>query len=144
MRRALAGILCSCALGAVASQAQDSVPAETLRHLKSATVFITVEIGGDKRSGSGFLFERQGDAGYIVTNAHVVAVDVPVARLIQVIFDGATPDERSAPATRGGEKLREYGVLQEKPVIEHLLPLPRGRALLLNTSRGGLLVELPE
>jgi hypothetical protein len=88
MRLALVGVLFGCAVSTATSHAQDFIPPETLRQRKNVTVFITVEIGG--------------------------------------------------------ERLREYGVLPEKPLIEHLLPLPQGRALLLNTSRGGLLVELPE
>jgi predicted Zn finger-like uncharacterized protein len=53
-----------------ATRGQLSVQA--LKDIKGATVFIKVEAGRLSCAGSGFLVKLDGDAGYIITNHHVV------------------------------------------------------------------------
>ena len=53
--------------------AQESIPADVLQKVKSASVFIKVTLGPLESSGSGFVVNTDGDSVLIVTNAHVVA-----------------------------------------------------------------------
>src|SRR5260370_34840330 len=49
-----------------------SIPSELLENVKAATVFVKVENKEFQASGSGFLLKVQGNAAYVVTNAHVI------------------------------------------------------------------------
>lgn len=53
-----------------------ALPAATLQDIKNATVFIKVQNGGAAQSGSGFLMSVNGGTGYVVTNHHVVNVEM--------------------------------------------------------------------
>lgn len=48
------------------------IPLGTLQALKAATVYVKVRLGAERASGSGFLVQSRGGAGFIVTNHHVV------------------------------------------------------------------------
>jgi S1-C subfamily serine protease len=52
--------------------ADESLPVETAKHLKEATVYVKVSIGPLTLSGSGFVIQSSGDSALIVTNRHVV------------------------------------------------------------------------
>src|SRR5579872_4406562 len=58
---------------ATITRADDSLPADTVRHLKDATVYVKTEIGPLKMTGSGFVIQVTGDSALIVTNHHVIA-----------------------------------------------------------------------
>jgi V8-like Glu-specific endopeptidase len=118
--------LCLALLLAVPAVASDDALASgTLGALKDATVYVKVEKGDDRASGSGFLVRSSGDTGYVVTNHHVVTlthkvqnvsrahvtrngrilrVAPPVERIeeveidnptVTVVFSSGTRDERS-------------------------------------------------
>ena len=46
--------------------------ADTLAHVKAATVFITVTTNEYLATGSGFVMRTEGDTAWIVTNQHVI------------------------------------------------------------------------
>jgi S1-C subfamily serine protease len=54
------------------ARADGSLPPETMRRLKDATVYVKVAIGPVTLSGSGFAIQSSGDSALIVTNQHVV------------------------------------------------------------------------
>jgi S1-C subfamily serine protease len=58
--------------------AGEGIPAKSLDELKAATVFVKVEAGPLKGSGSGFLMRAEGDGGFVVTNDHVVHPEVEI------------------------------------------------------------------
>lgn len=58
--------------GALVARGDDSLPAETVKRLKDATVYVKTEIGPLKMTGSGFVIQTTGDSALIVTNQHVV------------------------------------------------------------------------
>ncbi len=76
MRRPL--LACAfAALFATAAEAQQALPAEQLRKIKAATVFVKVSVGDLAGSGSGFVVQATKDYGLIVTNQHVVEPPTP-------------------------------------------------------------------
>src|SRR5207249_3012436 len=50
----------------------DTIPLETVKAIKGATVFIKADTAETKSSGSGFLIQVIGETGYVVTNVHVI------------------------------------------------------------------------
>ncbi len=70
---------------APALPAQEALPAAVLADIKAATVFVKVEAGPLRMSGSGFLMLVKDDLALIVTNEHVVTPP-------------ALPAQRGAPA----------------------------------------------
>ncbi|MCE9563837.1 MAG: serine protease [Planctomycetes bacterium] len=94
------------------TQAQDAIPADTVVAVKKATVFVRVQAGPLKGSGSGFVVSADKDSVLIATNYHVIAgAEFDKKRLspaefaknlksptITVVFDGGTTTELSAPA----------------------------------------------
>ena len=58
---------------ATAAALEDSIPLETLKKIKDATVYIMVETTGRAGSGSGFVMKVDGNSALIVTNNHVIA-----------------------------------------------------------------------
>jgi predicted Zn finger-like uncharacterized protein len=87
--------------------------ATTVEDLKSATVFIKVVAGPIRGTGSGFLVRVEGQTGYVVTNTHVIGLEVstaprgrsaPKVRVplpaaqISIIFWSGTSKEQSSPA----------------------------------------------
>jgi WD40 repeat protein len=55
------------------TRADDSLPPDTARRVKEATVYVKVSIGPVELSGSGFVVHSSGDSALVVTNEHVVA-----------------------------------------------------------------------
>ncbi len=81
-------------LGIILSSPSSGLPPDVLARLKAATVFIKVQVPGGSSQGSGFIFRRDADAGYIMTNAHVVADGSGPARYSTVVFNSGQPEER--------------------------------------------------
>ncbi|MBI2901238.1 MAG: trypsin-like peptidase domain-containing protein [Planctomycetes bacterium] len=144
----------------VADGAQDAIPEKTLKEIKEATVFVKVDGGREwAATGSGFLMKRDGNAGYVVTNAHVIAVPDSSRRAITIVFAGGTRDERSVSAAVVGEdESRDLAILKvelanlPKPIdlsarvkLRETLPVyivgfPFGEAL--STNRGNPAVTI--
>jgi hypothetical protein len=72
------------------AKAEGGLPRDVLKSLKSATVFVKVEIGKLSTSGSGFVLKKDRDTAYIITNHHVVRPTVPVKH-------GTGKDARTVP-----------------------------------------------
>ena len=100
-------------LAVAQAHAQDAIPPDTVAAVKRATVFVRVEAGASKGSGSGFVVSADKDSVLIATNYHVInplerekrATLTPgeVARSLKtpavtVVFDGGTATELSAKA----------------------------------------------
>lgn len=78
-----------------AARADDAIPAEFVRDVKQATVFIRVETDGGNRSGSGFVVAADGGKVLVVTNHHVAAKGPGKPSAIKVVFDSGTRSERA-------------------------------------------------
>src|SRR5688500_18986822 len=57
------------------ARADDTIPTDTLKALKDATVFVKVKAGPVGGTGSGFVIRVDGETALVATNHHVV--DVP-------------------------------------------------------------------
>jgi LSD1 subclass zinc finger protein len=123
-----------------------SIPLQTLTDLKSATVFIKVEIGARGASGSGFVIKADGDTAFVVTNHHVITptFDGPGflgPRLmigkptVTLVFGSGTGQERSGQAeVLADDSDDDLAVLRVKGIKD--LPKPidlRGNAKLVET-----------
>jgi S1-C subfamily serine protease len=112
MRRALA-LAFGLALLSGSTRADDAIPPETVDAVKKATVFVRVQVGASKGSGSGFVVSADKDSVLIATNYHVVnpmdrekrttltpaeVVKSLKSPTISVVFDGGTATELSAKA----------------------------------------------
>ena len=75
--------------------AETPLPAAVLKRAKDALVFI--KLSG--ASGSGFLIHKDAAAGYVVTNAHVVGHESRSPRIINVVFNSGSSQERVYFAT---------------------------------------------
>ncbi len=92
--------------------AQEAIPEKTLTLLRNATVFVKVEFARSGATGSGFLINKDGDVGYIITNEHVVR-SVRGSRDVEVIFNSGTSKSRTVKATVMGEdKSRDLAILK--------------------------------
>jgi len=85
--------LASSALGL--AEAQEAIPVRVLDDLKKATTFVYVKGDTWATSGSGFLIERKGSVGHVVTNAHVVAPGGKQAEHIVLVFNSGADQERA-------------------------------------------------
>ncbi|MCC6738494.1 MAG: trypsin-like peptidase domain-containing protein [Planctomycetia bacterium] len=83
--------------------AQQSIPEAKLKELKDATVFVKLDSGRLHATGSGFLFFKDGNTGFIATNAHVVESPDGAPRTISVVFFSGQKEEFSLAATAVGE-----------------------------------------
>jgi hypothetical protein len=83
------------------ASADEAMPAETLNKLKAATVFIKVEAGKERASGSGFVIRTEDRTVHVVTNNHVIDLTPegqPQAVLkptIAVVFNSGGKNEQS-------------------------------------------------
>jgi regulation of enolase protein 1 (concanavalin A-like superfamily) len=79
--------------------ADEGIPVKKLEELKAATVYIKVDAKEASGTGSGFLILVAGDAGFVVTNHHVVAVPARVAPpKVSLVFGSGTRMERELTA----------------------------------------------
>ncbi|MGH7225190.1 MAG: S1C family serine protease, partial [Gemmataceae bacterium] len=110
---------------------EDSLPLETVKALKAATVFLKVEAEGESASGSGFVIKTEGQTAYLVTNRHVIDFGGDKRRagaaapVITAIFDSGGKNECSARAEvlaadvrRDLAVLRVQGVRAPPPPID--------------------------
>jgi len=74
------------------------VPAEKLAALKAATVFIKVSMDNGETSGTGFLVNRDGQAGYIATAAHLIHMPPVTVRRIECVFSSGEANEMTVVA----------------------------------------------
>ncbi len=106
----------------VFAHAQGGIPAATLTKLKAATVFIKVESLNRSQTGSGFVIEREGTEGVVVTNAHVVRTRQNATSKINCMFNSGSSDEFGARATIVGiDDANDLAVLK---VSHERLPEP--------------------
>ena len=70
-----------------------------IERLKQATAYIKVRRGGQAATGSGFMLQQLGDAGFIVTNSHVVTLESGFAETVTVVFHAGTSREKEIAAT---------------------------------------------
>jgi S1-C subfamily serine protease len=113
MRRAVAALVF--VLFASSVRADEGLPADTLKSLKAATVYVKVEAGRLQGSGSGFLLHTDKDTALLVTNHHVVRPLVTIRRVlprrppqvvtmrindarVSVVFNSGKKGERAFPA----------------------------------------------
>ena len=123
-RTLMPGLIC---LACVFPQARadDAIPIKTLDEIKSATVFIKVEAGSLKGSGSGFLMKVDGDTGYIVTNDHVISPPKqkpPVTAISLVFWSGTKKEQTVAAQIVATDPSRDLAVLKVSQFKE--LPQP--------------------
>ncbi len=112
MPRISAGLLLVAVLSRSAF-AQQSLPEAKLKELKEATVFVKTDTSRVHATGSGFLILKDGDTGYVATNAHVVEAPAGANRAVTVVFLSGTKDEYSVTATPVGEDAdRDLAILR--------------------------------
>ena len=99
---------------------QQAIPPQKLKQLKASTLLVR-NIGTRSAStGSGFLIERDGDIGYVVTNQHVVKGDT--RRRIYVTFNSGQSDFETVRAVVLGEdEIRDLAILK---ITKKDLPKP--------------------
>jgi hypothetical protein len=84
-----------------------------LQFLKDATVFIKVTTTKGQQSGSGFLVEREGNNGFVVSNAHVVEPLDGTVKTIECVFRSGRPDEFKVLASVAGrDSSRDLAILK--------------------------------
>ena len=96
--------------------------ADSLEGLKRGTVFLKASIGTDSVSGSGWLLQKKGNEGLVVTNAHVVGNDTVAAKNIVCVFQSGQRSEFSVEASIVGiDKPNDLAILR---VSHDDLPTP--------------------
>ena len=87
--------------------------AEMLQFLKDATVFIKVTTTKGIQSGSGFLVERNGSDGFVVSNSHVIEPLEGTLKTIECVFRSGRPDEFQILASIAGrDNSRDLAILK--------------------------------
>ena len=66
---------------------------ELIASIKDATVYIQVQGTKGSGSGTGFVFLREKDFGYVVTNAHVVKSDIDKIEKVVCVFRSGLPQQ---------------------------------------------------
>jgi len=102
---------------------QAAVDSKLVESMKSATVYIRLQANGfDAGSGSGFLVWKTGDAGFLVTSAHVISRRNIASPTISAVFDSGTPKEKvlSAEVVAMGQDI-DLAILK---VVSKNLPMP--------------------
>jgi hypothetical protein len=122
------------------AQAEGGLPLDVLRSLKSATVFVKVEVGKTLTSGSGFVFKTGKDSAWIITNHHVIRPTLPVKHgtgkdakmvptkilngTISVVFGSGTRKEQVArPVVLAEDPQRDLALLEVKGLKDVPAPL---------------------
>lgn len=84
------------------ASADETLTAESLNKLKAATVFIKVEAGKERASGSGFVIRTEGRTAYVVTNHHVIDMTPEgesrpgaLNTVISLVFNSGESNEQS-------------------------------------------------
>ncbi len=72
---------------------------DAIDRLKAASVYIKVVGSKGSQTGSGFLLEKVGNKGTVVTNAHVVRVAQGSLEYIECVFNSGTRQEYSVRST---------------------------------------------
>jgi hypothetical protein len=128
MRRLLAGLLVVpfvvATLSITALPASAQIPAEILKDVKAATVFVKVRTDQGAGSGSGFLIQVDGDKARIVTNQHVIAKkgQSSSAPAVEVVFDSGRKTERVFSATVAAvDVFRDLAILE----VDNAKDLPK-------------------
>jgi regulation of enolase protein 1 (concanavalin A-like superfamily) len=100
MYRCLGVVLVSLLAISAVVAAEQGIPADKLDRLKAATVYVKVEGDEGTATGSGFLIRVDVDAGFIVTNHHVIAEAPGRLRSEKpsVVFWSGTSKEQVLPA----------------------------------------------
>lgn len=105
----------------VTTPAVPSRPAPETRYargideLKKAAVYIKVDDGLTRSSGSGFVVGRRPDTVWIVTNEHVVHREKGITLKVQAVFESGTPGERVRDAEiLAVDKERDLAVLRAR------------------------------
>lgn len=90
------------------------IPAPQLATLKGATALVLVNAAEGDSSGTGFLIKREGNRGYIATNAHVVETESALRRQVRIVFNSGIPNqERTLPAeVLGEDSSRDIAILE--------------------------------
>lgn len=106
LRTALLLVFYTTIAPAALGQAQQ-LPADQLKKIKAATVFIKMTAGPVRGTGSGFLVKVDGTTGFVASNDHVVAGPrTPLGRLqskVELVFHSGTKDEWAAPGEVVGQ-----------------------------------------
>jgi len=115
-----------------AAHAADSIPAEKLALIKSATVYIKLEIGNQVGSGSGFVIQVEDDGAYIATNHHVVRPRVPGlplagARITAVFYSGTRREQAVAATILAEDPERDLAILKATGIKEPPRPIEINR-----------------
>jgi trypsin-like peptidase len=93
-----------------------------LDSVKSATVFIKLIKNKTVHQGSGLLFKKEGNTGYIVTNAHVLGEIGDYAKSADVVFYSGSINESECKAeVLGVSHAHDVAVLK---VVSDMLPEP--------------------
>jgi S1-C subfamily serine protease len=98
----------------------------TLAALKAATVFVKVELGQLRASGSGFLMKVEGRSGYVVTNDHVIRPPrgINLRPHVSLVFWSGTKQEKTAPAQIvATDSSRDLAVLKVTDIDQFPSPL---------------------
>lgn len=91
----------------------DRSRAGMLQFLKDATVFIKVTTTKGEQSGSGFLVEREGNDGFVVSNSHVIEALEGTVKTIECVFRSGRPDEFKVLASVAGrDSSRDLAILK--------------------------------
>ena len=96
----------------------DRLDPQALAMAKAATAYILTENG----SGSGFLVKTNDTTGWVVTNAHVVALATRSGGKVTAVFDSGSGQERNLPAKVVAlDEDRDLAILA---VEDKLMPTP--------------------
>jgi WD40 repeat protein len=113
---------------------------QALRHLKGATVFIKVDAGPASCSGSGFLCKVDGDAGYVITNHHVVNPEAERLETLRIRTGRGiiytTRVVRFKPSTAAISTVFHSGTRTEQVVRAELLSTDNSRDLAVLRVKG--------
>jgi len=105
-----------------------ALPAQSVRDLKAATVFLKTRVGALAQSGTGFVIQSSGDSCLVVTNQHVVGSRVPGRQpgraTVLAVFRSGAKDESSANAeVLAADASRDLAILRVKGVANPPRPI---------------------
>ncbi len=141
-------LVCLLALVVVSQpvRSDDGIPPDTLKALKAATVFVKVQAGTLRGSGSGFLLQVEGDTALVVTNEHVIKPPRPglPPATISLVFHSGRKEEKVVPAELvAADSDRDLAILRIKGFKDLPRPIERPEKLELTETMGVYLVGFP-